>query len=97
MFTIAIPDAWHTADWVQFADNAQEAFSSYSTPTLHHVLPTLEKLYVSWEKAASKERYQSFIPALDAGMAKLDEYYQRSAESDAHIMAMGTVAFILSW
>lgn len=90
MFTIAIPDAWHTADWVQFADNAQQAFSSSSTPTLHHVLPTLEKLYVSWEKALGKPCYDTFVPALAAGM-KLDTYYQQSAESDAHIMAMGEV------
>jgi hypothetical protein len=62
-----------------------------TTPMLHHALPALEKLYASWEKAASKERYQHFIPALTAGMAKLDSYYQRSAESDAHIMAMGDV------
>jgi hypothetical protein len=48
-------------------------------------LPSLEKMHASWEKA----RYKSFVLALSAGMAKLDEYYQQSAESDVHIMAMG--------
>jgi hypothetical protein len=48
-------------------------------------------LYGEWEKASKKERYEKFKPALTAGMAKLDEYYQRSGASDAHIIAMGTV------
>jgi hypothetical protein len=64
---------------------------------LQHALPTLEKLYVSWEKASSKPRYHAFAPALDAGMTKLNTYYQRSADSDAHIMAMGIVLLILKF
>jgi hypothetical protein len=54
-------------------------------------------LYADWEKATSsgserkKKRYEEFFPALSAGMAKLNSYYQRSADSDAHIMAMGTL------
>ena len=56
---------------------------------LQHTLPTLKKLYTSWEKASMKTCYQTFVPALAAGMAKLDCYYQQSAELDAHIMAMG--------
>ena len=62
---------------------------------LQHALPALEKLYASWEKAASKSRYKSFTPALTAGMEKLDGYYQCSAELDAHIMAMGNVSFLI--
>jgi hypothetical protein len=58
-------------------------------PTLHDALPTLEKLYAAWEKASTKTRYSPFVRALSAGMVKLNTYYQRSAESDAHIMAMG--------
>ena len=73
----------------QHADEAQQAFSSASTPTLQDALPALEKLHAAWEKASSKQRYAPYIPALAAGMAKLDEYYQRTAASDAHIMAMG--------
>lgn len=64
-----------------------------SIPTLQHALPALEKLFLSWEKAAAKARYASFVPALKAGMAKLCTYYERSAESDAHIMAMGEVFY----
>jgi hypothetical protein len=59
--------------------------------TLQHALPSLAKMHTLWEKATAKPRYKSFVPALSAGMVKLDEYYQRSAESDAHILAMGTL------
>jgi hypothetical protein len=64
-------------------------FSSASSPTLQNALPTFEKLYAAWEKASCKPRYTPFSTALDARMTKLDEYYQHTAESDVHIMAMG--------
>ena len=37
-----------------------------------------------------KPRYAPFVPALKAAMEKLNEYYKRTAESDAHIIAMGS-------
>jgi hypothetical protein len=51
-------------------------------------------MHATWDKASSKGRYSCFIPALNAGMAKLNQYYQRSTKSDAHIMAMGKSSFI---
>ena len=45
------------------------------------------KINAKW--SVRDTHYVSFIPALDAGMAKLNEYYQQSAASDTHIMAMG--------
>jgi len=42
-----------------------------------------------WEKALKKPLYKSFIPALTAGLAKLNEYYQRSGGSHAHLIVMG--------
>ena len=50
-------------------------------------------MYTAWQKASEKPRYSVFKPALEAAMAKLDEYYQRTAASDAHIIAMGTSFF----
>lgn len=74
---------------LQHADEAQQVFSSSSTPTLQNALPALEKLYTAWERSTTKARYAPFIPALTAGMAKVNAYYERTAASDAHIMAMG--------
>jgi hypothetical protein len=57
----------------------------------------LEKLHAAWDKATSKTWYLCFIPALDAGKEKLNQYYQRSAESDAHIMAVGKSSFTIPY
>ena len=75
---------------IQHANDAHQAFSSASTLSLHNALPALERLHAVWEKASSKYRYLSFVPALNVGMAKLNQYYECSRESDAHILAMGT-------
>ena len=80
---------------LQHANDAQQAFSSASTPTLHNALPTLEKLHAAWQKASDKRRYSCFVRALEAGMAKLDTYYRCSAESDAHIMVMGKLLQVI--
>ena len=80
---------------LQHANNAQQAFSLASTPTLHNALPTLEKLHAAWQKASDKRCYSHFVQALEAGMAKLDTYYRCSAESDAHIMAMGKLLWVI--
>jgi len=73
----------------QHADDAQQAFSSGSRPSLHNALPAIETLYAAWQSASTKPRYAPFVPALMAAMEKLHEYYKRMAESDAHIISMG--------
>jgi hypothetical protein len=80
---------------IQYTNDAQQVFSSSSTLSLQNALPALERLHMAWEKASSKSQYSCFILALDAGMAKLNQYYQCSAELDAHILAMGEFSFPL--
>ncbi len=77
----------------QHVDKAQHSFSAVSVPTLHEALPALKKLYLTWERASAKPRYSPFTPAISAAMDKLNKYYRLSAESDTHIMAMGTIFF----
>jgi hypothetical protein len=36
-----------------------------------------------------QEKYEAFHEALDVATTKLDEYYTKTAASDAHIIAMG--------
>jgi hypothetical protein len=79
---------------LQHADDAQQAFSSGSRPSLHNALPAIETMYSAWQSASTKPRYTPFVPALEAGMEKLNEYYKRTAESDAHIIAMGSYSYI---
>jgi hypothetical protein len=64
-------------------------FSASTRPTLHNALPAIEKLYAEWEKASNKPRYEAFQDALETGMKKLNEYYKRTAASDAHVICMG--------
>jgi len=70
-------------------DIAQQAFSSKMNPTLSNALPAVEALHAAWSKRAVKPKYAVFKDALDAATAKLDEHYQKTAASDAHILAMG--------
>ena len=75
----------------QYADEAQQAFSAASGPTLHNALPAVEALHVAWMKAAGKDKYEPFDEALEAATEKLGEYYNETAASDAHIISMGIV------
>ena len=67
----------------------QQAFSTKTAPALFNALPAIEKLHKEWSDRMEKESYVSFREALATGLAKIDEYYQTMAESDAHIIAMG--------
>ena len=75
----------------QHADKAQQAFSAAKIPLLHNALPAVEALHAAWSKRAEKWKYAVFKDALDAATQKLNDYYQKTAESDAHILAMGTL------
>ena len=76
------------ADIVQHADNAQQAFSSDRATTLHLALPALEALHKAWSKCAERVKYLNFVTALNAGLVKIEEYYDHTAECDAYTFAM---------
>ena len=80
---------------MQTADKAQQAFSYSSIPTLFNAVPALEKLYATWEKQRSMPEARPFKNALDAGLKKVNEYYEKTSASDAHIMAMRIYIFFL--
>jgi hypothetical protein len=56
--------------------------------TLHLALPALKALHKAWSKRAERAKYVDFVPALNAGLAKIEEYYDRTAECDAYTFAM---------
>jgi hypothetical protein len=72
----------------QRADSAQHAFSSDQGTTLHLALPALEALHKAWSTRLKREKYQYFAPALDAGLEKIAEYYERTADLDAYTFVM---------
>lgn len=79
------------ANTAKHADNAQQAFSSDQAPTLHLALPALEALHKAWSVRQDRVKYQDFVPALESGLAKIEEYYNRTADSDAYTFAMRCV------
>ena len=72
----------------QFADDAQQSFLSSKYPTLAYVLPALKKLFQQWTKHRQRDDYKRYYKALDAGLAVVEEYYERTEDSDTFIMGM---------
>ncbi|KAF5347372.1 hypothetical protein D9758_011302 [Tetrapyrgos nigripes] len=75
-------------DLLAHADKAQQAFSSEHDPTLHNALLALEKLHNAWEKHTSRPKYAAFTNALEAGIEKLEGYYNKTSDSDAYVFSM---------
>lgn len=72
----------------QHADKAQQAFSSVRVPTLFNAIPAIESLHAAWDNRSKKSKYAPFHPALEAASEKLNDYYEKTADSDAHVFAM---------
>jgi hypothetical protein len=72
----------------QFADIAQQAFSSELGSTLHLTIPALETLHKAWSSRAKRTKHAHFTPALDTAAEKLDEYYEKTTESLVYIISM---------
>ncbi|KAG6851447.1 hypothetical protein C0991_009084, partial [Blastosporella zonata] len=70
------------------ANKAQQAFSSAQAPTLFDAIPAIKALYQAWSSCGSKTKYFSLKFAITASMEKVNEYYIKSADSKAHIMAI---------
>jgi hypothetical protein len=80
---------------VQFADVAQQAFSSNRGSTLHLAILALETLHKAWSSRSDRTKYRYFAPALKAAATKLDEYYKKTTDSPAYIMAMCSFPLVL--
>lgn len=57
-------------------------------PTLFNAIPAIETLHAVWTSRAEKVKYLPFKGALNAATTKLNNYYEKTADSDAHILAM---------
>src|SRR5216684_4981579 len=70
------------------ADNAQQAFSSEQASTLHLAIPALEALHQAWFSRAGRPKYERFTHTLETACMKIDQYYGKTTDSPAYIMAM---------
>ena len=75
-------------------DNLYSLQTLHSKPFPRHLypffLPAIKVLHSAWTKHATKNKYRSFRAAINAATVKLEEYYTKTATSNAHIIAMGT-------
>jgi hypothetical protein len=85
--------ALYTLMFPQHADNAQQAFSSDQISTLHLAIPALEALHRAWSTRADRPKYEPFATALHAACTKIDDYYEKTTESPAYIMAMSRTVY----
>jgi len=75
-------------DLLSYADVAQQAFSSEQGSTLHLAIPALETLHKSWSSRAERQKYIRFADPLKAAAKKLDEYYEKTTDTAAYVIAM---------
>jgi hypothetical protein len=65
-------------------------FSSDTYPSLHRAISAFEHIHGKWKSyrdvPRDDGRYIPFKDALDASIEVIEEYYQLTADSDAHII-----------
>ncbi|KAJ7369154.1 hypothetical protein DFH08DRAFT_929063 [Mycena albidolilacea] len=71
-----------------FMVDAQHAFSADLRSTLHLAIPALKKLHAEWTVKSTKPKYSVFHDAIDEALQKVDEYYQKSSNSNSYMFAM---------
>jgi hypothetical protein len=67
---------------------AQQAFLSDQGSTLHLAIPALKTLHKAWFSRSERSKYGYFAPALKVAANKLEEYYNKTTDTPAYIMAM---------
>ena len=78
---------------LKHADNAQQAFSSDQNPSLHLAIPALEVLHKAWSSRLVRPKYYHFKAPLRAAIDKIVDYYEKTGDSDAYIIAMCEYSF----
>ncbi|KAF9456143.1 ribonuclease H-like domain-containing protein [Collybia nuda] len=72
----------------QYAEKAQHAFSASKKTTLHLAIPALESLHKAWSTRANSDKYAFFQAALKGAAEKVNEYYEKTNNTDAYIVVM---------
>ncbi|KJA17428.1 hypothetical protein HYPSUDRAFT_1022541 [Hypholoma sublateritium FD-334 SS-4] len=65
-----------------------QAFSYENAPTLHNALPALEALHNFWTHYSELDEYAVFEDGLEAALAKIADYYEKTSTSHAYTFAM---------
>lgn len=77
---------------LQDANCYQQAFSSDKAPTLYRAISAMEALCTRWEKKSEDPQYAIYHDAINAGLNKLQKYYEKIDNAPVYILAMCTYA-----
>ena len=80
----------------QRAESAQQKFSSDKVPSLNLVIPAIEALHKGWQTRSERPKYAPFVAALEAVIATLEKYYDKTGDSNAYIVSMCTSILLIS-
>jgi hypothetical protein len=61
---------------------------------LFNGLPALERLHRAWTSRKDKAKFSCFKEALEDGLAKIEEYYDKTSNLHAYTMAMGACFYL---
>ncbi|KZT00108.1 hATC-domain-containing protein, partial [Laetiporus sulphureus 93-53] len=73
---------------LQIADFWQQHFSSENDLALHLALPALKDLHAQWTAKLEDPAYAHFTNGLQAGLAKIAEYYDKTGDNDAYVFSI---------
>ena len=59
-----------------------------------HYKGTTSTVDKAWTTRSAHEKYKDFSPALQAGLTKIEEYYNRTSDSDTYMFAMHCVPLL---
>ncbi|KAF7325529.1 putative AC transposase [Mycena kentingensis (nom. inval.)] len=73
---------------LQVADEVQQVCSAEEYPTLHLVIPALERMHRQWSKLQDNPDYSELVEPMQAAVNVAADYYDRTSRCDAYTWAM---------
>jgi hypothetical protein len=68
--------------------NAQQTFSSSSTPTAWRIIPTLEFLQDTWENMSNVTKFSSLSGAINSGLENLRKWYRKTDDTNVYFICL---------
>ena len=62
---------------------------SHQEPTCYKVFPLLERLQTQWETLCEDDNYAPVYAALDAGLANMQKWYQKTDNTLIYLITHG--------
>ena len=69
--------------------NAQQSFSSSSSPTVWRIIPTLGFLQDTWENMAKLPKFCTIADAIQSGLENLRKWYRKTDDTNVYFVCFG--------